>query len=277
MKRAPGRAAARPSIATPAGGGGLQRVSGRVALVTGAAGAIGSATALTLARHGADVVLVDVKPVKAVAQAVAAEDRRVLELKADVSRKADVARVVKRALAAFGRIDILANVAGTTSFGAGATLTEAEWDRVLAINLKSVFFCIQAVIPAMRAQRYGRIVNSGSVIGKNGGNARPWMDPEEQNLSSSVVYGISKSGVHTLTIFFARELAAHGITVNAVAPGPVASAMTARLPNRLKQLIPAGRIGLPEEVADAIVFLAGDAAAFVSGEVLDINGAMWGD
>lgn len=257
--------------------GRLARVPGRVAIVTGAAGAIGSATARTLARHGADVVLVDLRPVDAVAKSVAAEGRRSIAVQADLSRQEDVARMVRESLAAFPRIDILANIAGTTSFGPGASLDEAEWDRVQSVNLKSVFFCIQAVIPTMRAQRYGRIVNMGSVIAKNGGNARPWMDPEEQNLSSSVAYGVSKAGVHTLTVFFARELASHGITVNAVAPGPVASPMAQRLPDRLKALIPAGRIGTPEEVADAVAFLAADVSAFISGEVLDVNGAMWSD
>jgi len=253
------------------------RAPGRVALVTGAAGAIGSAAALALAREGADVVLVDSRSTAASAKAVRAEGRRALELRADVARKADVRQMVRRALAAYRRIDILATIAGTTSFGAGATLSEREWDRVQTVNLKSVFLCVQAVIPAMRRQRYGRIINMGSVIGKNGGNARPWIDPAEQALSSSVAYGVAKAGVHTLTIFFARELAAQGITVNAIAPGPVASAMSRKLPARLRRLIPAGRIGRPEEVADAVAFLAGDSAGFISGEILDVNGAMWSD
>lgn len=253
------------------------RVQGRVAVVTGASGAIGSATALMLARHGADVVLADLKPSTAVARAIAAEGRRAVEIVADVSRRDQVDSMVARALDEFGRIDILANIAGTVSFGPGATLTQAEWQRVLETNLTSVLHCIQAVIPTMRERGYGRIVNMGSVIAKNGGNARPWIDPEEQNLSSSVAYGVSKSGVHTLTIFFARELARHGITVNAVAPGPTASAMAQRLPDRLKALIPAGRIGTPEEVADAVVFLAGDTAAFITGEILDVNGGSWSD
>lgn len=253
------------------------RVPGRVALVTGAAGAIGSATAVALAREGADVALVDSRSTAATAMAVRAEGRGALELRANVARKADVQRVVRRTLAAYRRIDILATIAGTTSFGAGATLPEKEWDRVQAVNLKSVFLCIQAVIPAMRRQKHGRIINMGSVIGKNGGNARPWIDPGEQALSSSVAYGVAKAGVHTLTIFFARELAAQGITVNAIAPGPVASVMSRKLPARLKRLIPVGRIGSPEEIADAAAFLAGDGAGFISGEILDINGAMWSD
>ena len=253
------------------------RVAGRVAIVTGAAGAIGAATAVTLARAGADLVLVDLKSSAAVSQLVIAEGRRAIEVIADVSRKDQVSAMVARCLEEFGRIDILANIAGTVSFGAGSNLEESEWQRVLTTNLTSVLLCTQAVIPAMRERRYGRIINMGSVIGKNGGNSRPWIDPEEQNLSSSVAYGVSKSGVHTLTIFFARELASQGITVNAVAPGPITSAMSQRLPERLKALIPAGRIGTPEEVADAIGFLAGDMASFISGEVLDINGAMWSD
>lgn len=259
------------------GASGSPRALGRVAIVTGAAGAIGSASARALAREGADLVLVDVRSTRATAKAVRAEGRRAVEVRANVVRKAEVAKVIRCTLAAFGRIDILATIAGTTSFGAGASLSEAEWDRVQAINLKSVFVCIQAVIPAMRRQRYGRIVNMGSIIGKNGGNARPWIDPGEQAMSSSVAYGVAKAGVHTLTIFFARELASSGITVNAIAPGPVASVMSRRLPARLRRLIPVGRIGRPDEIADAVAFLAGDNAGFISGEILDINGAMWSD
>jgi 3-oxoacyl-[acyl-carrier protein] reductase len=129
----------------------------------------------------------------------------------------------------------------------------------------------------MRANRNGRIVNIGSIIGKNGGNARPWLDRAEQQHSSNVAYGVSKAGVHALTFFLARELATDGITVNAVAPGPIASAMTTSFPASLQALIPVGRMGRAEEVAAAVAFLAGPDAAFITGEVLDVNGGMWAD
>jgi NAD(P)-dependent dehydrogenase (short-subunit alcohol dehydrogenase family) len=195
----------------------------------------------------------------------------------DVTDSGAVAAMVKAALGRFGRLDILVNVAGIVSTGAAATLPEAEWDRVLAVNLKGTFLCCQAVIPAMRVNRYGRIVNLGSIIGKNGGNARPWIDATEQDRSSNLAYGASKAGVHAITAFLARELAPDGITVNAVAPGPIASAMTTQFPASLRALIPVGRMGRAEEVAAAIAFLAGPDAAFITGEVLDVNGGMWSD
>jgi 3-oxoacyl-[acyl-carrier protein] reductase len=169
------------------------------------------------------------------------------------------------------------NVAGVVSVGAAATLPEAEWDRVLDVNLKGTFLCCQAAIPAMRINRYGRIVNIGSIVGKNGGNARAWLDRTEQDKAGNIAYGVSKAGVHALTFFLARELAADSITVNAVAPGPIASAMTAVFPANLQALIPVGRMGRAEEVAAAIAFLAGPDAAFITAEVLDVNGGMWAD
>lgn len=244
-------------------------LANRVALVTGAAGGIGSATAKALAAAGAKLALADVSepsaPEGALARAV------------DVTRRDQVQAMVARTVEAFGRLDILVNVAGVVSVGAAATLPEEEWDRVLGINLKGSFLCCQAVIPAMRVNRYGRIVNIGSIIGKNGGNARPWIDRAEQDRAGNIAYGVSKAGVHAMTFFLARELAADGITVNAVAPGPIASAMTTNFPAQLRALIPVGRMGKAEEVAAAICFLAGPDAGFITGEVLDINGGMWAD
>ncbi|SFL00999.1 3-oxoacyl-[acyl-carrier protein] reductase [Falsiroseomonas stagni DSM 19981] len=243
-------------------------MEGRVALVTGAAGGIGSATARALSARGARLALADrVAPVMEAA----------LNLAVDVTSSADVRAMVDRVVAEYGRLDILVNVAGTVSMGAAATLPEAEWDRVMAVNLKGSFLCCQAVIPAMRVNRHGRIINIGSIIGKNGGNARPWIDAAEQDRASNVAYGVSKAGVHAMTAFLARELAADGITVNAVAPGPIASAMTTNFPAALQALIPVGRMGRVEEVAAAIAFLAGPDTGFITGEVLDINGGMWSD
>jgi 3-oxoacyl-[acyl-carrier protein] reductase len=243
-------------------------LEGRVALVTGAAGGIGSATAMALAAAGARLALAD---------RVAPQVPQALCLAVDVTDSASVAAMVARTRASLGGPHILVNVAGVVSMGAAATLAEAEWDRVLDVNLKGTFLCCQAVIPAMRQAGHGRIINLGSIIGKNGGNARPWIDPGEQDRSSNVAYGVSKAGVHALTAFLARELARDGITVNAVAPGPVASAMTTNFPEALRALIPAGRMGRAEEVAAAITFLAGPEAGFITGEVLDVNGGMWSD
>ncbi|WP_149537504.1 SDR family NAD(P)-dependent oxidoreductase [Siccirubricoccus phaeus] len=249
----------------------------RVALVTGAAGGIGRASALALAEAGWDVALADVREAAGAAEAVRVLGRRALAMALDVTSKAGVEAVVARILAEFGRVDALVNVAGVVGFGSAAEMPEAEWDRVLAVNLKGTFLACQAVIPAMRAQGGGRIVNIGSIIGKNGGNARPWLDRAEQQRSGSAAYGVSKAGVHALTFFLAKELAADNIAVNAVAPGPIASAMTTTFPDALKALIPVGRMGTAEEVARVVAFLAAPETGFVTGEIVDVNGGMWMD
>jgi 3-oxoacyl-[acyl-carrier protein] reductase len=185
-----------------------------------------------------------------------------------------VSAVAERAGAA---VDTLVNVAGVVSFGSAQDLAEEEWDRVIAINLKGSFLVAQAVMPGMRRLGFGRIVNLGSVVGKNSGNARPWIDPAEQQRASNVAYGISKAGIHSMTGFLSRELAGSGITVNAVAPGPIATAMTTAFPPALQALIPRGRMGTPDDVARAISFLVQREADFITGEVLDVNGGMWSD
>lgn len=244
----------------------------KVALITGAAGAIGSATARRLAGDGFRLVLADVAP-----RDRNASDPQGLALPLDVRSSEQVRSVVGRALATYGRIDVLVNVAGVTSFGSAQRLPDDEWQRVLDINLSGTFRCCQAVLAPMREQGSGRIVNIGSVLGKNGGNAKPWIDASEQEGSGNVAYGVSKAGVHAMTAYLAREVAALGITVNAVAPGPVASSMTTALPPAIKTLIPSGRMGTPEDIAGVIAFLASDAASYITGEVIDVNGGMWCD
>jgi 3-oxoacyl-[acyl-carrier protein] reductase len=253
------------------------QLEGRAAIITGAGGGIGSAVAKTFAAEGANLCLADLKPSGEVAAAVRAQGRQTLDVPTDVTQRAQVERLVAQAVAAFGKVDILVNVAGTVSFGSAETLAEDEWDRVLAVNLKGTFLCCQAVIGGMRQQQYGRIVNIGSILGKNGGNARPWIDRGEQERSANIAYGASKAGVHNLTLYLARELAADHVTVNSVAPGPIASAMTKTFSPALRNLIPVGRLGTAQEVADACVFLASEKAAFITGEILDVNGGMWGD
>lgn len=253
------------------------RFEGKTAIVSGAGGAIGGAIVRALAREGCDVGLIDRKSCGDAVAAIGALGRRAFDHPADVADEAAVAAAMAAATADLGGLDILVNAAGITSFGAAATLDVAEWDRVLAINLKGVFLCCQAAIGPLRQRGGGRIVNIGSILGKNGGNARPWIDPAEQARSGNVAYGVSKAGVHALTTYLSRELAASRITVNAVAPGPIASAMTTTFPDSLKALIPLGRMGQADEVAAAVLYLASDEAGFVTGEILDVNGGSWSD
>jgi len=255
------------------------RLAGRVAIITGAAGGLGRAIAARFVDEGAQICLVDRLDTAEAARAAVPSSGGALALQAELTDSTAVARVAERTLAHFGRIDVLVNLAGVGSHGASSDVDEAEWRRVIDCNLTSVFLCCKAVLPTMRAQRHGRIVNIGSVLAKNGGNPRPWLDRSEQSRAGNLAYGASKAGVHAMTLYLAKETANEGITVNAVAPGPIAS--NVRLlhvfPQSLQEQIPVGRLGRPEEVADAVAFLAGDQAAFITGEVLDVNGGSWVD
>ena len=253
------------------------RMPGRVAIVTGAAGSLGQAIARRFAAEGAKLVLDDLRAPQALAAELMAAGTQVLAIEGDASNEADTARMAERAIATFGRIDVLVNVAGINSQGGFDSVDLDIWEKVLRTNLTSAFLCCKAVVPAMREQRYGRIVNISSVLGKNGGNPRPWIDRSEQKGGGNVAYGASKAGLHALTFYLAKELAVDGVTVNAVAPGPIATAMTINLPQTLKDLIPMGRMGQPDDVADAVAYLAGDSAGWVTGEVLDVNGGLWTD
>lgn len=250
----------------------LRELEGKVALVTGGAGAIGAAVTEALARAGATVVCAD-----KVMPSAHAEQASVHPARLDVTSQEDSVRLVADIVARHGALDILVNAAGVVSFGSAATLAESEWDRVLDINLKGVFLACQAAMAPMKANGFGRIVNIGSVVGKNAGNARPWLDAAEQARAGNVAYGVSKAGVHMLTLFLAKELAAHGVSVNAVAPGPIATSMTSGFPDALRALIPAGRMGTPADVARAVLFLCAPDNGFVTGEILDVNGGMYCD
>lgn len=243
----------------------------RVALVTGAAGGIGRAVTHALADCGATVIAADLK------KAEADHPGRIEPVELDVTKSAQIRACVDDIVSRHGRIDILVNVAGIVSMGSAIDLAEEEWDRVMAINLKGTFLCCQAVLPVMKQAGFGRIINMGSVLGKNGGNPRPWIDPAEQMRASNVAYGASKAGITAVTAYLAKEAAAFGITVNTVAPGPVASEMTTNFPETLRQLIPVGRMGEAREIASAVLFLASPSSGFITGETLDVNGGLFVD
>ena len=248
------------------------RLEGRTALITGAAGGIGSATALAFAYEGADLCLSDFADTGPIAAEVGKLGSRVVEVHADVTDRDQVHGMVTTALDALGRVDILATLAGVQSLGEAETLDEAEWDRIIDINLKGTWLCCQAVIPAMREQKYGRIITIGSNVVAIGGNSRPWLDRDEQLGSANVAYGSSKAGVHAITLYLAKELAADGITVNSIAPGPVATEMVKQVRPGVVASIPVGRLGKPEEIADAALYLAGELTGYMTGGILDING-----
>jgi 3-oxoacyl-[acyl-carrier protein] reductase len=240
----------------------------RVALVTGAASGIGRATAIALAQAGADVALLDVDHVglAGVTEAVEEAGRTALACLADVSVAEEVDAAVASVTRSLGRLDILVNNAGIVYVGPVVEMREADWDRVLATNLKGVFLCCRAAIPTMQQAAYGRIVNLGSVAARSGGTI------------TGANYAASKGGVWAFTKALARELAPDGITVNCVMPGVIETAMTQGHDREamaaLERAVPVRRLGQPEDVAHAVVFLASDAAGYITGTTLDVNGGI---
>ena len=240
----------------------------RVALVTGGARGIGRAIALGLARPGLTIYLNDValgEDAAATAQEVAARGAAACLMEFNVADAAAVSQGVDRIIKESGRIDILVNNAGITRDNLIVRMKEEEWDAVLAVNLKGAYNCIRAVSKPMIKQRFGRIINIASVVGVMG-------NPGQAN------YVASKAGLIGLTKTVARELASRNITVNAVAPGFIQTEMTEALSENAKAqllaLIPLSRFGTPEEVARAVVFLAAEDSAYITGQVLHVNGGM---
>ena len=241
---------------------GLQK---KVALVTGASRGIGRAIALALAEAGADVAVnyfSHEHEALDVVKAIEGMGRGSIAVQADVSRASEVARIVKTIPHELGEIDILVNNAGIARSRTVDTITEQDWEDVLATNLTASFLLTQAVLPAMRRKKWGRIINLSSAAAQTGGVVGPH-------------YASSKAGVIGLTHYYAAHLAKEGITVNAIAPGPTDTEMAAALPQLSASSIPVGRFGTPEEIASVAVLLAHN--GFITGQTINVNGGRYFD
>jgi 3-oxoacyl-[acyl-carrier protein] reductase len=244
-------------------------LTGQVALVTGSRRGLGKAIAMALAHAGADIVINDIAPGREEAEATAAEmrdlGRRAIALCGDVSNPEDATQLIEQAWTEMGKIDILVNNAGITRDNLLIRMSDDEWQSVININLSGSFYCTRAAAKRMMKARYGRIINIASVIGLMGN-------------AGQANYAASKAGIIGLTKANAKELASRGITVNAIAPGFIVSAMTDKLPDDVKakyiEGIPLGRLGTAEDVANAVVFYASELAAYTTGHVLNVDGGM---
>ncbi len=243
------------------------RLKDKVALVTGGARGIGRAISLLFAQEGADIVVADVNLEEAekTAKDIEALGRQSLALQMDVTDYTKVEEAINKILDKFGKVDILVNNAGITKDNLLLRMSQQEWDAVLNVNLKGAFNCIKAVSKPMVKQRNGRIINIASIIGiiGNAGQAN---------------YSASKAGIIALTKTVAKELASRNITANAVAPGFIQTDMTAKLAEevrkKLREAIPLGRLGLPEDVARASLFLASEDSSYITGQTIVVDGGM---
>jgi 3-oxoacyl-[acyl-carrier protein] reductase len=240
----------------------------RVAIVTGASRGIGRAIALKLASKGAAVVVTATSEAGAekVAQEIRTAGGRALAVKVNVAEATDVAELFSRSVQEFGRVDILVNNAGITKDGLLMRMKDDDWDSVLDTNLKGTFLCLREASKLMTKARFGRIINISSVVGEMG-------NPGQAN------YCASKAGIIGLTKSAARELARRNVTVNAVTPGFISTEMTDVLPEKVREelikQIPLERLGNPDDIANAVYFLASDMGSYITGHVLSVNGGMY--
>jgi 3-oxoacyl-[acyl-carrier protein] reductase len=244
-------------------------LTNKVALVTGSARGIGREIALRLAEAGADVAVNDIaaasEALEGVVKEIESKGRKSMAVTADVSAAEEVARMVEGVVGRFGRIDILVNNAGITRDGLVMRMSDADWDTVLNIDLKSVFLCTRAVLRGMVKQRWGRIVSIASIVGVTGN-------------AGQANYAAAKAGIIAFTKSVAKEVASRGITANAIAPGYIDTRMTQGLEEKqsaeLMKRIPMGYAGTPRDVAEAAAFLASEEARYITGQVLGVDGGM---
>lgn len=241
---------------------------GRTAVVTGGSRGLGRAVCLELAAGGANVALCYAGNEAAAQETVSACQAlgaQVLAVRCDVAEEAQVKDLMNETVKTFGRVDILVNNAGITRDGLAVTMKEEDFDAVVRTNLKGAFLCMKAAARIMMKQRYGRIVNLSSVVGLRGN-------------AGQVNYAASKAGIIGMTKTLAKELASRNVTANAVAPGFIATDMTAAMPEAAREAalrsIPLGRLGTAEDVARAVAFLASESAGYLTGQVLAVDGGM---
>ncbi len=251
------------------------KLKGKVAFITGAAQGIGRAIAEALAKEGADVVISDInielaskaaEEIKNFAAPAGGQGVRTLAIRMNVANSSEVQASIKEAVEKFGRVDILVNNAGVTKDALLVRMKEEDWDFVLDVNLKGIFNCTKAIAPLMMKARSGKIINIASIVGQMG------------NVGQAN-YAASKAGVIGFTKTVARELSSRGICVNAIAPGFIDTEMTKKMgediKTKLKEQIPFGRLGLPEDVAAAAVFLSSSDSDYITGQVINVNGGMY--
>ena len=241
----------------------------KIAIVTGAAGIIGSEIALCLAKHGIVPIIVDIDQTKSkkLVRVIQKIGISTISIGADLSKISEIRKMVKKVVQDFGKIDILINNVGILETLPIESVTEETWDKIIAVNLKSTFFTSQQALQYMKEVKKGRIINIASVAGRMGSYA------------GGCVYGASKAGIIGLTMSLARKLAEHNITVNAVAPGPHETEMIRGLAEEQRramiEMVPLKKLGKPENLAEVVAFLASDNADFITGAVIDVNGGMF--
>jgi 3-oxoacyl-[acyl-carrier protein] reductase len=241
---------------------------GKVAVITGASRGIGRSIALALAAEGAKIVAVDLDlaATEAVVAELKGQGAEAVAVVGNVTVAADAEKMIDAAVQAYGRVDIMVNNAGITRDGLLMRMKEDDWDAVLTVNLKGAFLCTKAASKVMTKQRSGRIINIASIVGQMGN-------------AGQANYCASKAGLIGLTKSNARELAKRNITVNAVAPGFIATAMTDALPEKAREelvaQIPLERLGSPDDIANVVVFLAAERSGYITGQVLGVNGGMY--